>query len=75
MFAAGFITGGMEIADGARSAVESGLNFVIFTVLVAWMSGVDAVRSLAIAAIMAVAGFVVAMILAGIAVAAVGAAA
>jgi hypothetical protein len=51
------------------------LNFVLFTVLVAWMSGVDAVRSLAIAAIMAVAGFVVAMILAGIAVAAVGAAA
>ena len=75
IFAAGFITSGMELTEGVRSAVESGLNFVIFTVLVAWMSGVDVVRSLAIAAIMAVAGFVVAMIVTGIVIAALGAAA
>lgn len=75
IFAAGFITSGMELTEGVRSAVESGLNFVIFTVLVAWMSGVDVVRSLAIAAIMAVAGFVVAMIVEGVVIAALGAAA
>ena len=74
IFAAGFITSGMDLADGARSAVESGMNFVIFTVLVAWMSGVDVVRSLAIAAIMAVAGFVGAMTLVGIGFATEGAA-
>jgi len=74
IFAAGFIASGMELTEGVRSAVESGLNFVIFTVLIAWMSGVDVVRSLAIAAIMAVAGFVVAMIVAGIMIAALGAA-
>lgn len=75
IFAAGFITSGMELTEGVRSAVESGLNFVIFTVLVAWMSGVDVVRSLAIAAIMAVAGLVVAMIVEGVVIAALGAAA
>ena len=73
MFAASFITNGVEMASTAQGAVNSGLNFVIFTVLVAWMSSVDIVRSLAIAAIMAVAGFVVAMTLAGIVIAAVGA--
>jgi hypothetical protein len=37
IFAAGFITSGMELTEGVRSAVEFGLNFVIFTVLIAWM--------------------------------------